>query len=192
METMQAILRRRSIRAYEPRAIPDEELKAILEAGLWAPSGTNLQPWYFAAIRSPEQMKTLTDIMSGVANKIEPNLRQRFAKNPAVVEETTAFVRRLGGAPVCVLVFEYKPHYDNIANIIPLSLGAAMENILLAAADRGIGGCWLTAPVEAEVGTLLQETFAPGKGPLVSLLTLGYPAKAGKAPPRKDGRYIIL
>lgn len=92
----------------------------------------------------------------------------------------------------CVLVFEYKPHYDNIANIIPLSLGAAMENILLAAADSGIGGCWQTAPVETEVDTLLRETFALGKVPLVSLLTLGHPAKESKAPPRKNSRYILL
>lgn len=192
MEFSQVIPKRRSIRAYENRAIDSAVLNEILNAGLWAPSGVNLQPWYFVAIQSVDRRKALAEMMETVSQRIRPGLEKRFAKHPAVVDETTRFIRQMGGAPVCVLVFELKPDYENTAGIVTLSIAAAIENVLLAAADKGLGGCWLTAPVEAEVGDALRDRFAPGKGKLVSMLTLGYPAQEPKAPPRKDGRYIII
>ncbi len=112
MEFSQIISSRRSIRAYENKPVSDEILKELLEAGTWAPSAVNLQPWYFVAIKSKEQMEKLTEIMGIVSQRIEPNLKERFAKHPAVVEETTRFVRQMGGAPVCILAFQYKPNYD--------------------------------------------------------------------------------
>ena len=192
MEFSHVISSRRSIRAYEDKPVSDEILQELLEAGTWAPSAVNLQPWYFVAIKSKEQMKKLVEIMGIVSQRIEPNLKERFAKHPAVVEETTRFVRQMGGAPVCILAFQYKPNYDKMDSSIVQSVAAAIENILLAAVEKGLGGCWLTAPLEAAVGDELRELFAPGKGPLVAMLTIGYPAQNPKAPTRKDGRYIII
>lgn len=192
MELNQVILSRRSIRAYEDRPVSDELLGELLEAATWAPSAVNLQPWYFVAIRSKESLQKLAEIMGTVSQKIEPALKERFAKHPAVVEETTRFVRQMGGAPVCILAFQYKPEYSKTDSTITQSVAAAIENILLTAVDRGLGGCWLTAPVEAEVGDELRDLFAPGRGALVALLTIGYPAQAPKAPPRRDGRYNII
>ena len=192
MELSQAILSRRSIRSYESTPVCDEVLEELLEAGIWAPSAVNLQPWYFVAIRSREQLQKLTEIMGVVSQRIEPNLKERFAKHPAVVEETTRFVRQMGGAPVCVLAFQYKPNYDKTDSSIVQSVAAAIENIMLTAVEKGLGGCWLTAPLEAAVGSELRDMFAPGKGPLVAMLTIGYPAQDPKAPARKNGRYIII
>lgn len=192
MELSQAILSRRSIRSYESTPVSDEVLEELLEAGIWAPSAVNLQPWYFVAIRSREQLQKLTEIMGVVSQRIEPNLKERFAKHPAVVEETTRFVRQMGGAPVCVLAFQYKPNYDKTDSSIVQSVAAAIENIMLTAVEKGLGGCWLTAPLEAAVGSELRDMFAPGKGPLVAMLTIGYPAQDPKAPARKNGRYIII
>lgn len=192
MNTYETILNRRSIRSYLDQSVDPKDLKEILEAGTWAPSGVNLQPWYFVAIQSKEKLEMLNKIMERVSIKIEPSLRTRFSNAPAVVEETTHFIKKLGGAPVYILAFQLKPDYENTADMINLSIGAAIENMLLAAKDKGLGTCWLTAPVEAEVGNELRDIFAPGKGPLIALITLGYPAKKAKAPKRKDGRYVIL
>lgn len=192
MEFHHIISSRRSIRIYEDKPVSDEMLKELLEAGTWAPSAVNLQPWFFVAIRSKEQLKILAEIMGIVSQKIEPNLRERFAKHPAVVEETTRFVRHMGGAPVCILAFQYRPDYDKTDSSIIQSVAAAIENILLTAVDKGLGGCWLTAPIEAEVGNELRDLFAPGKGPLVAMLTIGYPAQCPQAPARRNGRYIII
>lgn len=192
MELSHAIFSRRSIRSYEDKPVSEELLKELLEAGTWAPSAVNLQPWYFVAIQSKEQLQKLAEIMGIVSQKIEPNLKNRFAKHPAVVEETTRFIRQMGGAPVCILAFQYKPNYDKTDSSVIQSVAAAVENVLLAAVDKGLGGCWLTAPIEAAVGDELRDLFAPGKGPLVAMLTIGYPAQSPKTPARKDGRYIII
>lgn len=192
METRENILSRRSIRNYLPTPVSKEDLQEILEAGTWAPSAVNLQPWYFVAIQSKEELEKMSEIMKRVANRLEPSLKARFANAPAVVDETTTFVRNLGGAPVYILAFQLKPDYENNADMINLSIGAALENILLAAHDKGLATCWLTAPVETQVGDELRDMFAPGKGSLVALVTLGYPAKEAKAPRRKEGRFTII
>ena len=192
METRENILSRRSIRKYTDQPISKEDLQEILEAGTWAPSGVNLQPWYFVAIHSKEELAKMADVMQRVADGILPNLKTRFATAPAVVDETYEFVRGLGNAPVYILAFQLKPNYEMAADAVNLSIGAAIENMLLAANDKGIGTCWLTAPIEGGAGQELKEMFAPDKGDMVALITMGYPAKVGKAPKRKDGRFVII
>lgn len=191
MEIKEAIQSRRSIRAYENRPISRKDLEEILEAGMYAPSAVNYQPWYFVAIQSRTQMDRLLQVMGQVSRRIRPALEERFSRHPEVTEETCGFIRQLGGAPVCILAFQYKPDYPKTESTMVQSIAAAIENILLAAA-KGIGSCWLTAPIEAGVGAELRDTFAPGKGDMVALLTLGYPAKTPPAPARKEGRYTIL
>ena len=192
MELKDAILSRRSIRSYTDQPVSREDLEAILDLGMWAPSGVNFQPWYFVAIQSREQMEKLLSVMDGVSTDLEDNLRTRFAKNPEVAEESLTFIRNLGKAPVCILAFRHKPSYTKTDETIVQSIAAAMENILLAAVDRGLGGCWMTAPIETGTGDLLRDMFAPGKGSLVAVMTIGHPARIPKAPARKEGRYIIL
>ena len=155
IDVKEAVLSRRSIRAYEDRPIRREDLEDILEAGMYAPSAVNFQPWYFVAIQNPEDMKRLLQIMGQVSQKIRPALEERFSKHPEIVEETSQFIRQM-------------------------------------AAGKGIGSCWLTAPVETGMGQELRDTFAPEAGRMAALLTFGYPARIPKAPARKEGRYIIL
>ncbi|MBQ4347216.1 MAG: nitroreductase family protein [Firmicutes bacterium] len=192
MESIKNILSRRSVRKYLNKPVSEEDLREILEAGAWAPSALNLQPWYFVAIRTEEQRMRMYEILHRVADRLEPSLRARFAKAPAVVDETMEFIRDLGGAPVYILAFWLKPDYENEADMINLSIAAAMQNILLAAHDKGLGSCWLTAPVETKAGDELRDMFAPGKGSMVAMIAMGYPAQEPKAPKRKDGRYIIV
>ena len=101
MDVKEAVLSRRSIRAYEDRPIRREDLKDILEAGMYAPSAVNFQPWYFVAIQNPEDMKRLLQIMGRVSQKIRPALEERFSKHPEIVEETSQFIRQMGGG-ACV------------------------------------------------------------------------------------------
>ena len=193
METREALLGRRSIRKYKDQAISDEDLKDIMECGIYAPSCSNMQPWHFVVVRSPEKKKLVEDLMGQVAEKVEPDLKTHFAKHPEVVSETTAFLRQLGGAPVYVLVFWFDKDFNGKnPKVISMSNGAAIENILIAAADKGIGSCWLTAPLDAGIGERLREAFAPGKGEFAAMLTLGYPDMSPKAPRRKEGRYVIV
>lgn len=193
MEFKQVVMSRRSVRSYLNKEIPREVLEEIVEAGVHAPSATNLQPWYFVIINSEEQRKKFAAVMSRVADAVEGNLRERFAKHPQIVNSTLHFLRSLGGAPTCVLAFCYKPDYPYAKEIVLQSVAAAIENMLLASVDHGVSGCWMTAPIEAMVGDELRDTFAPGKGQLVAAVTLGYPAgELPAAPPRKEGRYLFI
>lgn len=194
MNATEAILTRRSVRAYAETPVSDSDLTEILTCGCYAPSAVNLQPWYFLAIRTQEQMEKLCRIMGQVSETLAPYLEARFSRHPEVVKETTSFIRKLGGAPVCLLVFQNESAYTKTDASILQSVAAAIENVLLAAWEKGIASCWLTAPLEAGMSEELRRAFAPEHGPLAAMVTLGYPA-AGvqpKVPRRKDGRYALI
>ena len=113
METRQAILTRRSVRRYKSDPIPETELVEILEAACHAPSAINLQHWYFVAVRDPQALEEVKQVMGDVKEKFQPVLEQRFSRNPEQIGITNRFLTTLGGAPVCVLVFLLKPDYPD-------------------------------------------------------------------------------
>ncbi len=192
MDLQDAIFARRSVRAYLPDPIPDEDIQDIVDAAMYAPSATNFQPWYFVVIKSPERRRELDDTLRSMAEKLIPVLEKRFQRNPEVIRDTHRFTRNLGGAPVVVLVFQHKPSYPKQESTIIQSVSAAIENMLLMAQQKGIGSCWLTAPLETGMAEFFHETYAPEHGSMVAMVSLGYPNQAPKAPPRKPGRAIIL
>lgn len=193
MNTIDAIMARRSVRAYNDKPVSDEDLKFIMEAAVQAPSGMNTQPWYFVVLKSDDAKQKLLNVMDEVSEKMTPELEERFAKFPEVIKETKSFVKTLGGANVYVLAFSQKKETDVQKSIdIMESVSAATENLMLAAADKGIGSCWLTAPLKAQKSEELRKIFAADKGDLMALITLGYAAKPAVAPKRKDGRYVII
>lgn len=55
-QTLETIRKRRSVRCFKPDPIPDDTLRLILEAGVWAPSAMNEQPWYFLVVKSAEAL----------------------------------------------------------------------------------------------------------------------------------------
>jgi nitroreductase len=191
METKDTIMTRRSVRKYKSDPISDADLMDIINAGLYAPSAINLQHWYFVVVKSEEKRDELVQIMGNVFGKFKPVLENRFAKNPEVIEETKQFLTGLGGAPVCILAYFLKNDYPDRDGAME-SVCAAAENILLAAWDKGIASCWLTAPQRMGFGPELQRHFAPDKGEFVAAITLGYPAESPKMPPRRDGRFVIV
>ncbi|MFW9927481.1 MAG: nitroreductase family protein, partial [Candidatus Thorarchaeota archaeon] len=62
MDTLKTIRDRRSIRKYRSDVVDDRALETILEAGRWAPSASNKQPWHFIVIKNPEMRRKLADI----------------------------------------------------------------------------------------------------------------------------------
>jgi nitroreductase len=194
MDTLKAILERRSIRKYRATAIPDPVLEEIVNAGLYAPSGMNAQPWHFVVVRSPEKMAQVRALMTVVAFRFDPALREEFREHPEVAEKTNRFLVTLGGAPACILVFAKPRIPDNAFERDDAleSVSAAIENIQLAAWNRGIGSCWLGAPVRAECGELFEAAFAPDSGEFIAALSLGYPEEHPRAHKRKEGCYELV
>ncbi|MBQ9330201.1 MAG: nitroreductase family protein [Oscillibacter sp.] len=192
MELTQAILSRRSVRQYQDRPVPREELEALLRAACWAPSAENAQPWYFVALTRPEDLRLLESTLERVSVEIRPQLEEAFSQYPQLVDMTSAFLRRLGGAPVCVLVFLQREYTGHSRDSMLESAAAAIQNLLLAAWERDIGSCWVNAVTETGYGPAIRQLFAPDKGELVSLVTLGYPLrKASSKPIRMKDRWVI-
>ena len=195
MEFKDVIYGRRSVRKYKPDPVDETVLTEIIDAGLWAPSGVNLQPWYFVAVQSPEKIAELKELMAEVARRDEAHLKERFEKHPDVVAATMQFIRGMGNAPCVVLAFQDKPDYSwalREEGVIQ-SIAAAMENIVLSAYDHGVSSCWMTAVGQADMGSELRDRFAPGHGELVCLATLGYAENPNQtAPKRKEGKFVII
>lgn len=190
MELKDAIFGRRSIRKFKPIPVPREDLMDIIEAGLYAPSNINLQPWYFIALSSPEEIRRLDDAMKNTSEKFLPELKNRFKNNPEVIDETVEFFTKLGGATACILVFLLRPEHNESGSCLQ-SVSAAIQNMVLTIYDKGLGACWLTAPLVAGVDEQIREMFAEDKGKMVAMIALGHPDEERKAPKRRGGRYEI-
>lgn len=191
METLQTISARRSVRKYNDRPVSDEDIQKILDAAMKAPSGLNLQPWYFVVVKSEKKRQELLGIMENVSVKIAEELDTRFAKHPEVAAETKQFIRCLGNAPVMLLVFLLRDDYPDEHTAI-LSVAAATENALLAARDLDIGTCWLTASNQTGYSDEIRERFAPGKGRLIATVSLGHTDAWPKAVKQKENRFTIV
>lgn len=191
MEVKDAILGRRSVRRYTDQSIDDADIQDIITAGLYAPSAIDLQPWYFVVIRSPEKLVELRTFMGDVYEKFEPILNDRFKNHPAAIAETKVFLKSLGGTQCCILAFMLKQDYPDQKGVVE-GVSAAVQNMLLAAYDKGIASCWMTAPIRAGMDDELRLKYAPEHGEFIAAVTFGYPAYSPRAPKRKEGRYEII
>ena len=135
MEFKDVVYGRRSVRRFKDTLVDDKILKEIVDAALWAPSGVNLQPWYYVVIRTPEKMTRLKEMMSVVSDRDRPHLEERFSAHPEVVKTTLSFISTLGGAPAVVLAFRDKPDYTwaLLDEGVVQSVAASMENLVLSA-----------------------------------------------------------
>ncbi len=120
MNFLELARKRFSARSYKADAVSDEEISYLIEAARTAPSAVNRQPWHFLIVRSEEQRKKVQECYQ----------REWFKEAPlyvvVCVDESAAWVR---GS-------DHKSHADIDAAI-------AAEHICLAAADLGLGSCWV-------------------------------------------------
>jgi nitroreductase len=165
-EVIKNLLERRSIRKFKPGQIREDELNAILEAGMYAPSGANQQSALFVVVQDQETIKKLSIMNAAVLKKeIDPYY----------------------GAPTIILVFADKSKVTPVEDAT-LALG----NMFNAAASLGVGSCWVHRTrqmFETEEGkNLLRKWGITGDYIGVGSCILGYPDGAHpKAAPRKDG-----
>lgn len=137
-EVLNAIKNRRSVRAYEPKRIPGEVLKTIIEAGNQAPSGMNSQPWRFVVVEDEKLHKKMLETAVPNVKKLLESVR---TSNP---ERYKVIMRRFEemedpvyySAPAVIFVIGRGVYAD-------LSCPLACENMMLAAFSHGLGTCWV-------------------------------------------------
>lgn len=162
MDILDLLKSRRSIRIYQDKPIPQDLLLQILEAGRWAPSGANLQPWHFIVVTDPETRKRIGQVA-----------RFFFIKSSHVEK-----------APVVVVLgFDIRKgkygRYD-----ITLAGG----NMMTMAESLGLGTCWIGAFDELKVKEILG---IPENIEVIALMTLGYPDEKVETPPRVELEKVV-
>jgi nitroreductase len=182
MEFKTLVKARRSCRAFESTAVSDEQLAAIIEAGQWAPSPLNTQPWEFVVI-TDEGVKSQV-------RKIGEAARQAVIDQGGPAWAAKYGMDFLQQAPMLIVV-TVDPGKGGLGGFFGQKHGAlqaasaCIQNMMLAASDMGLETLWFTffAPEK-----LREALDIPQHLEIAGILPVGKPKEPTKAPPRKDSR----
>jgi len=183
-----AIKERRSIRKYQTKAVPQEIVEEVFVAAGWAPSAHNAQVWRFVVLDDPAVKVQLAEAMA------EAWAADMAKENREIDDKTRKLrVERFASAPVLILacitmdgMIKFSDPERQIVerDLAVESLGAALQNLLLAATEKGLGACWFCAPAFCK-DTVRKVLKIPGDVEPQALILMGYPAEQPTAPPRK-------
>jgi nitroreductase len=128
-DTLKTIKQRRSIRSFKDEQIKEEELQAILEAGLYAPNAGN-QAWHFTVVQNKEMLDRLNLEAKEAAKQIDMDHLMELGNNE--------HFNCLYSAPTLIIV-------SGNEQVLPIQAdcAAATQNLLLAAESIGLGACWI-------------------------------------------------
>jgi nitroreductase len=158
MDFFELIRKRYSVRAYKPDPVEDEKLQQVLEAALLAPTAANRQPFQIVVLKTAGREAELRRIYS----------RDWFALAPLVLCAC--------GIPAQNWVRRDGKNYNDVDVTI------AMDHLILAATNLGLGTCWIAAfdPAAAREILRLPEGVEP-----IAFTPLGYPADSARPKQRK-------
>jgi nitroreductase len=165
-ESVMALLKgRRSIRLYKPDPVPDEMVEQLLEAGRWAPSASNRQPWAFIVVR-------------------DEAIRREVAQHAAYY-----FVRWAQAEDAPLLIVLCGDARNRIyRQFLHEDIGLAGSQIMLQAKALGLGTCWLGGLDRKAIAEVLK---VPDHFEVVGVLTVGFPAEDPDPRERKPLSEIV-
>jgi len=166
MELLDAVFTRRSVRQWKTEPVRDEQLRGLVEAAARAPSGGNSQPWTFVIIRESGRLRRLRAAAPGISGA------------PAALIALCLDSLRTGQKPCTT---EHEMHL--------FSLGAALENLLLAAHGQGLGACAIGSFHVPSVRSILSlpEHLEPKL-----LVALGHPVSQPDPPSMRPWNEICF
>jgi nitroreductase len=148
------IVSRRSIRQFESKPIPQDVLRDIVNAGRLAPSAANRQPLEFIVVDEEGKKEEIFPCLKW-AGYIAPE------GNPKPGQEPQAYVAVIVNTAIREKGFEWDS-------------GAAIENMILAAWEKGVGSCWI---ISMDKDRVEESLGVPDSHKVDSVLALGYPAE---------------
>ncbi|HWQ49017.1 MAG TPA: nitroreductase family protein [Methanosarcina sp.] len=158
------ILNRRSVREFTDNPVSKEDINTILNAGRWAPSGLNNQPWRFVVIRDRETIQKLS--------------------------ECTHYSGIVAGAPLIIATFlDNETSYNRTKDIE--AIGAAIQNMLLTCCELGLGGVWLGEILnqKEKVNSILG---CPSNIELMCALAIGEPVPKERTSTRRALSEVVF
>ncbi len=151
---------RRTVRRFTPEPVPAEDLEALLEGAMYAPSRLNRQPWHFVIVNDPVVKNRAAELL-----RVHPYLEE---------------------APVLVLVYAQ----PTASPTWLMDVSAATQNMLLAASGLGLGSAWVSSPDSPMWGALERDLrprlHAPEDVRLAAIVAIGHPAEAPTPHERVD------
>ena len=187
---MDSIKKRRSIRKYSSRKVSIDVFRQVLEAAKWAPSAHNAQPWRFIVVIDASSKRELAEAMADVW---VTDMTKNGTPSEARENQRKASAERFTNAPVLIVAclttkdmvkYADESRQKSERDLAVQSLGAAIQNLLLAAHANGLGACWFCAPIFCKE-TVRRVLKVPDDVEPQALITLGYPAEKPHAPSRK-------
>ena len=189
---------RRSIRRYESRPVAREVVEEVLTAATWAPSAHNRQPWRFVVLSETAAKNQLATAMNA---QLRADLTADGLPAEQIERDASRSYQRLTEAPTLILLCLTMAEMDDYPDgrrqqnewvMAVQSVAMAGQNLLLAAHQLGLGGCWVCAPLFCP--QVVQTTLGlPADWQAQGLISLGYPAES-KVKTREglDGRVLWL
>jgi F420 biosynthesis protein FbiB-like protein len=171
---------RRSIRAFTGDVVPRDVIDGLVEAACLAPAPHHSRPWRFVVVDTPDAKR---DLAAGMGERWRTDLAGDGVSEARIDELVAASHRKIENAPAIVLgclTWDGLDRYPDADRqraewgMALLSLGAAVENLMLAAAETGLASCWVAAPIfcpeEARDALALPTEWLPH-----ALVLLGRP-----------------
>jgi len=191
MQTLEAIAQRRSIRKFTDTPVADETIRELLHAATLAPSGKNAQPWRFVVVRGEKRAEMIAVMRAGM-DKLKA-LGVDLGSSPWTIQI-------MEHAPVTIFIFNDEMTLesgeqtlsvqDMVFNSVSVqSVGAAIQNLLLAAHDMGLGTLWICDVFYAypELCEWFGETHQ-----MIAAISVGHPDEAPSSRPRKSVDEVTL
>jgi len=166
MELDSCIKGRRSVRTFKDEIVPKEKIETILEAGVWAATGMNRQPWHFVVIENKDVIKFISDETKKAVREAMPAIANRFETDDDII---------CYNAPALILICTKVDQTFSQINLRDSVLAA--QNIFLKAFELGLGTCymgWIDLMDQNRPEVLKKAGLPDGYEMQVSLI-LGYP-----------------
>jgi len=196
MPALDAIATRRSVRRFAPREVPRDLVPKLIAAACAAPAPHHHRPWRFAEVRPPTRPRLIDAMATAWRADLKSDRRP-----PKTLDKPLARSRRqLTEAPLLLLAClelgnarDWPDERRRAAerDMYVQSLGAALQNLLLAAHAYGLGGYLKGAPLFCATAVAKALDLPPRWQPAF-LILLGYPAGSSTSPPRTAVRVADL
>ncbi len=205
---LELAIKRRSIRKFTDKPVPRELVEYFISCAVNAPSGCDSQCWYFVAVDNKDLILKLGAATAEAARDFYGNSYSGVTPNFLNIRETA--VSFFKNAPLVVFVFmdktifydekavesfyekgyDYRSMIDKLGYYDVLSIGAAIQNLLLAVSEKGYGACWMNDPVIAE--DAIKEILGVEKDlRLLSVIPIGEPKYVPRPKVLKDKSSIL-
>lgn len=164
MELIELIKNRRSVREFTEERINEDLIEKILDAGRWAPSGLNNQPWKFIIIRD---QNTINE-----------------------VAKYTKYKDTISSSKLLIVVFLDKENsYSYVKDI--QAIGACIQNMLLFIHELGLGACWV-GEILNQSEKLNRYLRVKDNLELMAVLAIGHPIKKERKSSRRDIQDLVI